>query len=102
MNKEQFEQITEWQDQTFPESTSLSRAKHLQKEVQELIDDLESDHIGAELEFADCFILLFGAAKKYGFNYEWICEIIQRKFEVNQSRKWGIPDADGVVNHLKN
>jgi hypothetical protein len=33
--------------------------------------------------------------------YEDICQAIQEKFEINKSRKWGKPDANRVVKHIK-
>ncbi len=33
--------------------------------------------------------------------YQDICKAIQEKFEINKARKWGEPDANGVVNHIK-
>jgi hypothetical protein len=53
------------------------------------------------MEFADCFILLFGAANSAGFSYNEILKSIDEKMEINLTRKWGKPNEDGVVNHLK-
>lgn len=104
MNKKQFNEITEWQDATFPKSTTLSRISHLKQEVNELFDAIALDmptEQEKESEFADCFILLFGAAKKHGLDYENICRVIDDKMKVNYSREWGKPDENGVVNHVK-
>lgn len=103
MTKELFEEITTWQDKTFPESTELSRVRHLLKEVQELECELELFDRKQEkiLEYADCFFLLFGAAKKMGMTYDDICAAIEVKFNINKKRQWGKPDKDGVVEHIK-
>lgn len=73
---------------------------HLQQEVNELLNDIRNYSPDAHLEFADCFILLFGAAKAYNIDYEELCDAINHKMEVNKKRKWGEPDADGVVKHI--
>lgn len=104
MTKELFEEITQWQDTTFQKSTASSRAKHLKKEIEELIKELERKPVIAvlsESEFADCFFLLFGAAKAYGMTYEDIQQCIRKKFKINKDRTWGKPDENGVVEHVK-
>jgi NTP pyrophosphatase (non-canonical NTP hydrolase) len=108
MTKEQFNEITDWQDETFPESTELSRVKHLIKEVCELEFEAKifeksptaHNRSNKNQEYADCFFLLFGAAKKAGMSYEDICRAIDFKFEINKNRTWGKPDENGVVEHV--
>lgn len=97
----QFYQITEWQKQTFGQSTALSKIAHLLEECNELISDLEKDSQSKKLEFADCFILLFGAAAADGMDFEDICQAIHEKMSINYKRKWGKPNENGVVNHIK-
>ena len=53
------------------------------------------------MEFADCFILLFGAAAADGMSYTDICSCIEEKMKINYKREWGEPDENGVVNHIK-
>lgn len=101
MTKEQFESISEWQNKTFGHATALSKVEHLKQEVKELRNDLKVNSSHARLEFADCFILLFGAAASYGYEYEDIQCIIAEKMDINIHRKWGNPDKNGVVNHIK-
>lgn len=121
-----FNQITEWQNQTFPNSTALSKATHLYEEVQELmiaLNDLQIAGVAqnnshqedeilnaivygrkqqeAQMELADCFILLFGAANKMGLNFHQVQEVISTKHKINLLRKWGKPDANGVVKHIE-
>ena len=118
-----FNQVTEWQSETFPNSTALSKATHLYEEVQELMIDLnelkrlrqsnldfddnvedliQKKETDAQKELADCFILLFGAANKMGLNFHQVQDAIQNKHIENLGRKWGKPDANGVVKHVKN
>lgn len=101
MNKKQFEEISQWQKDTFGQATSLSKIAHLAEELQELVVDLKEQNPDRRLEFADCFFLLFGSAAADGMSYEDICNAIQEKFEINKARKWGKPNAEGVVNHIK-
>lgn len=101
MKKDQFIAITEWQNKTFGKATALSKVEHLKEELKELSEDLQNDSAVRRLEFADCFILLFGAASSDGMTYEDICACIDEKFSIVQKRKWGQPDENGVVKHLK-
>lgn len=101
MKENQFKEITAWQKETFGEATALSKIAHLSQEITELESDLFHQAENRRLEFADCFFLLFGAAAADGMSYEDICNAIQEKFEINKVRKWGKPDANGVVNHIK-
>lgn len=100
MNREQFKAVTEWQKETFGNATALSKVEHLKEEVEELSIDLAIDGTGKRLEFADCFILLFGAAASDGMTYEDVCNSIDEKMAINRLRKWGKPDENGVVKHI--
>jgi hypothetical protein len=101
MTQQQFTEITEWQRQTFTEATTISKVEHLKEELEELVLDVTLNKPGKRLEFADCFILLFGAAAVDGMSYQDICEAIQEKFQINKLRKWGKPNGKGVVNHIE-
>ena len=109
MNELQFNEITKWQKETFGEATPLSKLAHLIQEVVELKDAIVAEnetcgltgHNDVRMEYADCFFLLFGSAAAYGFSYKDICDAVQEKFEINKARKWGKPDENGVVNHIK-
>lgn len=101
MTEQQFNEITEWQRNTFGQSTALSKIGHLAEELQELVHDLHQQYSERRLEFADCFFLLFGAAAADGMSYEDICNAISEKFEINKQRKWGNPDSEGIVRHVK-
>lgn len=102
MNQKQFNEITKWQKETFGQATSHSKACHLRDEVEELIESLEnSNKDNIKMEFADCFILLFGAASCNGMTMEDIQKCIDDKMGINYKRKWGKPDGNGVVKHIK-
>ena len=85
--------IQDWQLNTFPVSTLESKFAHLEREVVELGKDLTSAS-----EIADCLFLLIGLARTQGYD---ISRILRDKFIVNKSRQWGKPDANGVVEHVR-
>jgi len=101
MTEQQFNEISAWQKETFGQATPLSKLAHLAQEIPELSYDLVNNKPERRLEFADCFFLLFGCAAADGMTYQDICDAIQEKFEINKARKWGKPDENGVVNHIK-
>jgi NTP pyrophosphatase (non-canonical NTP hydrolase) len=103
MTEQQFLEVTQWQRETFPNATSLSKLHHLNEEIKELFDAISLAHgyDATRLEFADCFLLLFGAAKAYGMSYDDIVKCIDDKMEICRKRKWGKPDENGVVKHIK-
>lgn len=101
MTEEQYNAITTWQKNTFTQATALSKIAHLRQEIEELADDLKNNNPDQNLEFADCFILLFGAANSAGMSYQNIVEAIDQKMKINYQRQWGKPNEDGVVNHVK-
>lgn len=102
------DELSKWQNETFPVSNPISKLHHLAKEVDELIKELhwskqveEVNIKDIELEYADCFLLLFGSAAKYGLKADDIFRIVREKLEINRKRNWGTPDANGVVTHIK-
>lgn len=109
MTKGQFEKIVAWQKETFPDATALSKIAHLKKELPELEEAIELEmaikdgtiSMSTLMEFADCFFLLFGSAAATGLDYETIVSAIEQKFEINKARKWGKPDENGVVEHIR-
>ena len=100
-------EIGRWSESTFSHQNSVSKLHHLQKEVKELIEAIELESSGNEngndvhLEFADCFILLLDAARKQGLKAETILSAISEKMEINKARKWGNPDKNGVMEHIR-
>ena len=101
MTAEQYQAITNWQKETFKQATALSKIAHLRQEIEELATDIKANNLNQKLEFADCFILLFGAANATGMSYQDILNAIDEKMKINYQRKWGTPNEDGVVNHVK-
>jgi len=102
MTEGRFISITNWQDKTFPNATVFSKVKHLEEEVKELLHDITWERkTNIKSEFADCILLIYGACSKYGLSYDDINNAIDDKMKINMERKWGEPNSDGVVNHIK-
>jgi NTP pyrophosphatase (non-canonical NTP hydrolase) len=85
-------EVGEWGDATFAGSTENSVVAHLKKEVNELAESHDPE------EAADCLLLLLHHAYKCG--YDLMIEAF-KKFETNKKRRWGRPDKDGVVEHIR-
>lgn len=100
MNKNQYVVITNWQDKTFTKATPLSCVNHLEEEVGELKKSIESGKVDKE-EIADCFMLLMGVCNKSGFSYEDVVTLINEKYVVCITRKWGEVNDKGYVKHIK-
>ena len=100
MTEQQFNDITKWQRETFPNAQPTSKLSHLSEELEELHFELSHPTDNLRLEFADCFLLLFGCASSAGMTYGDICMAIDEKMEINRRRKWGQPDENGVVKHI--
>lgn len=96
-------ELSAWQKETFPQSTSMSMLEHLSEEIQELLDGIATDprSKNTKYEFADCFILLFGSAMRYGMDLDCIINVMKDKFHLVQQRKWGQPDEKNVYRHIK-
>ena len=74
----------------------MSRLKHLEKEIQELIEtptDLE--------EYVDCFALLMLAMRHEGVSLSDLYEGMEGKLITNKLRKWGKVNEDGFVEHIR-
>lgn len=69
---------------------------HLAKEVDEL-REAPADI----MEYADCLTLLLDAARRAGIDGDDILRASYRKLEINKRRQWGAPDANGVVEHVR-
>lgn len=101
------DEIGFWSDQVFGDvSTPVSKLKHLQKEIPELIEainnqDAENGINQLRYEFADCFMLLFDAARKCNLSAEDILKFTEEKLIINKSRTWNKPDKDGIFEHVR-
>lgn len=111
--------ISTWSDATFGElQRNPAILFHLKKEVPELIEAIKTYQENNSLkklsyveitnlqqavieEYADCFMLLLDSVHHYGLNAEILLAATRGKLEVNKQRKWGKPDENGVVEHVR-
>lgn len=95
--------VHNWADKTFgTERTALAPLYHLKKEVDEAIKSMQQGiRENAVAELSDCFILILNASSKYRMTFDELLKASKNKMEINKSRKWGNPDNNGVVEHLK-
>jgi NTP pyrophosphatase (non-canonical NTP hydrolase) len=85
--------FVEWADATFRDATPETITAHLKREAQELADAPRDWS-----EIADVYLLLVHLESKMPFS---LSAAAYRKFEELQERKWGEPDAEGVVEHVR-
>ena len=88
-----FVEVGEWGSRTFGNSSDQSKLAHLAKEF----DELRADP-GSGEEMADMVMILSHLA--YTWDIDLMAEI-RRKLEICRARKWGKPDADGVIEHIR-
>lgn len=111
--------IAEWSDATFGDGQrNPAIVHHLKKEVEELIEALNKtdalyadDSVGVgeferqvnrtKMEFADCFMLLLDSAHHFGISSDGLIALTRKKLDINKARKWGKPDKNGVVEHIR-
>jgi predicted house-cleaning noncanonical NTP pyrophosphatase (MazG superfamily) len=82
-----------WQEETFPQATTKSIAAHLLREAQELMQNPDDSE-----ELADILLLVGHLAHKLGINPAMET---MYKLKKNMARKWGSPDTEGVVEHVR-
>lgn len=85
------DEVTAWANKTFVNAKASSKAEHLRREAVELCDDPTDLS-----EMADIFILLSHISD--GLD---LVGAIRAKHEKNKLRRWGVPDAQGVVEHVE-
>lgn len=93
--------IREWSDKAFGVGRNgLSMAYHLKKEVDEVIQDIET-FVDPGKELADCLMLVLDCASHSGISVRDLLKLTDEKLEINKNRKWGTPDENGVVEHIE-
>jgi len=101
------EEIAEFSDSTFgTEQRNPAIAWKLRDEVDELIEKLTigtgDDHRANLLEeYADCLILLLDSLRKSQFRADELMAAARVKMKLNRKRKWGSPDENGIIHHIK-
>lgn len=91
-----FKRVEEFQQRKFPHQTFDSKAKHLGREVEEW-----RNQPGDLMECVDVLLLHIGCAVKQGFTVEQVLTAAHQKCDINNLRKWGAADADGVHHHIE-
>lgn len=89
----------EWSQKTFGLDGVRGPAgslNHLAKEVKEALD-----RPGDLAEYADMLLLTFDATRRAGFTFDQLVAASRSKLEVNKLRKWGKPNDDGSVEHVR-
>lgn len=89
----------EWSQKTFGLDGvrgPVGPLNHLAKEVNEAI--AKPDDIN---EYADLLLLTFDAARRSGLTFDGLIGAARGKLEVNKLRKWGVPNSDGSVEHIR-
>lgn len=71
-------------------------AAHLVKEAHEL-----QDHPHDIMEMADVFNLLMDTCRRAGYTPDQLLDAVDRKLDILPTRKWGKPDANGVIEHIR-
>lgn len=89
-------EIREWAQETFGNSTPQRKIAHLKREINEVLES-PSDII----EWADCAMLFFDALTLQGFTVEELQNAMQEKLEINKKREWSKPDHEGVQEHKR-
>jgi NTP pyrophosphatase (non-canonical NTP hydrolase) len=104
---EAFQTWMNWTEINFPKSGPKSSLIHLQEEIKEVLEAMDSDvptftsEEGITLmEYADCMICLITAAGKSGFTIEELFKAIKNKMEMNYKREW-VLNANGTYSHVK-
>ena len=85
-----------WSDKTFVGQPLSGKFSHLRREINELEENPKDI-----MEYADCYFLLTDIAAKNNVLLSDIHEAAIEKLEINKKRKWGKPNADGSVEHIK-
>ena len=104
----------DWSDKTFAGgkftyARAVPISYHLQKETRELTDAVEKFirnpgdkmAIDARGEIADVLLLLLDCAAHIGMSVDSMMVCAEAKHQVNVNRKWGAPDVNGVVEHIR-
>lgn len=85
-----------WTEKQFPQRNTNGICAHLRKETAE-VEKSPKDVI----EYADCMMLLLDAASYNGIHASDILSACYKKLDINKSRKWGKPNAQGFTEHVK-
>ena len=98
------DKAADFSDRTFgSKNPTTAPIHHLVEEVEELLECLENGTDPLD-EFADCFLMLVDAFRKYYGNdvdMQKLIDACSDKLDVCETREWGKPDEKGVFKHIK-
>lgn len=99
-------EISTWSSQQFPTLVGtrgiIAKLAHLKEEATELQQAVDNDDKkGIVDEIADCFMLLLDVANDLKISENDIIRFSHAKLVVNKDRKWGKPDNNGLIHHIK-
>ena len=91
-----------WTSETFPKGTNLGALIHAEREIKEVVSDINSHAPIENLseEFADVFGCLIDAANRSGVTPDMILQSYTKKLTKNMARKWR-DNGDGSYSHIK-
>lgn len=103
-------EVGEWGKKTFDPYDRLTnnefaegRVNHFLKEAKELQDEFLKYQYpqfmrSVGIELADNFLLLLHISDLTYFD---LLDEARKKMEINRQRKWGTPNENGVIEHIK-
>lgn len=100
-------EVTAWADETFGDSTPKAKITHLWEELEEAFAEAgdEADSHNLRTELADCGLITMHLASSLDVVLpepsSVFADMMRWKFTACKLRKWGRPDANGVVRHVK-
>lgn len=88
-----------WSDETFEGNDGSGARAHLMRELVEVAEA----HTDEErlVEYADCVMLIFDAARRDGFDADAVLRAAWAKLAINRDRVWGERQPDGSVEHVR-
>jgi len=101
-----FEQLIkehgEWADATFPKGTAIGALLHAQREIVEIMHDIENraPHSIVSKEYADVIFCIMDSARRKGVSLDYIIKAGNAKLQINKSRQWK-DNGDGSYSHIK-
>lgn len=89
-----FSELADFLNDKFPDLTVDSQFKKLENEMLEL-----KQYPSDVMEYADCFLCLFGLAHSSGISFNELRKAIVEKMEIVKKRKWK-KESDGTYQHI--
>lgn len=93
----------EFTSRTFPKGTSIGALLHAEREIKEVIEELEMSEVNKQrlcVEYADIFGCITDSANRAGLEFIDIILAWNKKLTINKSREWK-DNGDGSYSHIK-